>query len=303
MSVEPLREFLKFPEPRFLLLCLVKHTMDVCDSSSNSCFSSEGESDCDCAGVSFPRPEESPSLFSLKLTSFWQTKGDFSSPVGEHRPEEWFAYRALSALPEEIKSSELLAFAERVGEGIASCRCEGVRLKSADRRAVLVASAISKLRHNDVLRKLLCDVFRKAGVSVDTVVIGAIVASTVEHVWTLRGKQTYVSEGEVSAVPEERTVQVLSSVSESEKIKYHAGWTLKRVRDRLLVSRGKTYEVLREGGDRSHCTGDEVLCVLARLAKDCEMVTRHLLQPDSATCSFFHHLHVFAEKFFSEEVS
>ena len=124
MSVEPLREFLKFPEPRFLLLCLVKHTMDICDSSSNSCFSSEGELDCDCAGVSFPRPEESPSLFSLKLTSFWQTKGDFSSPVREHRPEEWFAYRALSALPEEIKSSELLAFAERVGEGIAICRCE-----------------------------------------------------------------------------------------------------------------------------------------------------------------------------------
>ena len=102
MSVEPLRVFLKFSEPRFLLLCLVKHTMDVCDSSSNSCFSSEGESDCDCAGVSFPRPEESPSLFSLKLTSFWQTKGDFSSPVREHLPKEWFAYRALSALPEVL---------------------------------------------------------------------------------------------------------------------------------------------------------------------------------------------------------
>ena len=58
------------PEPWLLLLRLIKHTMDVCDSSSNSCFSSEEESDCACAGVSFPRPEESPSLFSLMLTSF-----------------------------------------------------------------------------------------------------------------------------------------------------------------------------------------------------------------------------------------
>ena len=83
---------------------------------------------------------------------------------------------------------------------------------------------------------------------------------------------------------------------------YHDGWTLKRVRERVIIGRGM-YEALAEDISRLQCTREELLLLIGQLAFDYEEDGRHLLRPDSATSSFFENLHVFAETFFSEKVS
>ncbi len=276
-----------------------EHTHRGLPRTGGSGISSSGSSDDsadDMDSPEMPSAPDSSTITGRKLIAFWKEKGGHSSPLRLTIPVEFALFDQLSRL--SPTSHDLALFANAIGEGVAGCRCAGGRLKNAEKRAILAGRAVSDLRSSVALCDMLSKCLRQGQSTSVRHRVSAIVASSVHHLWTMQ--ETSIDE------PQMETDSFASHPCTSEeerKVAYHGGWTLKRVRERVIVGRS-AYEALAEDGSRLQCTGQDVLLLIARLATDYqEEEGRHLLRPYSATCAFFERLHTFAEAFFSEKVS
>ena len=94
------------------------------------------------------------------------------------------------------------------------------------------------------------------------------------------------------------------SADEQDKVSYHSGWAIKRVREKLIVSR-KSYSALDSEGKEQVCSRAELLALLEKLGKDVLDADkrRHYFQPSADVASLFQYLHGIAQGLLSDKVS
>ena len=230
-----------------------------------------------------------------KLIDLWKEKANSSSPLRKCRPFEHGLYSRLASL----SVPDVSPFATALGDGIAGCLSAGSRRKEDDAKTILFGKACAQLRSSEALRQRIASLVGGAdSSSAAQDAVAAICASTVDYM--LSHPRSSVVLTASSSVGADKT-STLSS-EEQAKVNYHGGWTLKRVRDRLLRSR-RPFEALDREGSLVLCNSGDVLGLLSLLGLDqLSSEGRYLLIPDSRTCKFFSVLHDFAESYFNEKV-
>ncbi len=233
-----------------------------------------------------------------RIQSFWEKMGADDSPVKVHHPFEHRCYRALSSAPKDLLGS----FAQHLEESLSKCLVSagGRPSSNADRRSVLLGHALSELRNNVSLRRLivsiLCLVAEDISCFEDDDCVGSIVASTANDQWCDRGRPPSPTAASVSFPA--------LSAEERDKVSYHCGWAIKRVRENIIVCRKPYCAFDREGSDQ-FCSREELLDILKKLGEDVFDADsrRHYFQPNPDVASFFEHLHGIAQGLLSDKVS
>ena len=219
------------------------------------------------------------------ILEFWRSMAEAESPLRNSHPLEHSLYKCLASI--SLKSAAFVSFSQAVESAMAGCMAVGGRRKP-ETRSILVGQSMVRLRSSANHRRLLLDVCTSCSAtscSSESPEICSILASTVDHVWS--GGKREGDDPETAPVP---VVFPAPSQEEEEKVAYHAGWTFKRVRDELLVSR-----LTFQAQGRSavvQCSASEVLDLLAALGQDClEHSGRYLFRVEKDVADFFHALH------------
>ena len=274
---------------------------DEHEAPSSSCASSDSKSEVSTFQAPFFRcPELSKFLLSSpqKVADFWPMMGSEKIPLRrENRAAEQRCYHCPGCLP--CDSQLLIDFCDSLEAGLSSCLSVGGRRK-AERRAVLVGQALCNLRSSLCLRRSVVQLLSVAAADVlcdeDDPFVSAIVVSTANRLWTDREDSSPDAECSAFSFP---------GLSQQELIKldYHAGWTLKRVRDKVVLRR-KPFTALDRSGRDVVCRPEELLQIIRRLGEDVACADgRYLMKPSSNVSKFFEYLHGLAQSLLGEEVS
>ena len=233
---------------------------------------------------------------SGKIVAFWKEMAREQSPLRLAHPPEHRLYGHLASATSSC--GEFVLFCRVVESGLAACLSVGGRRKP-DTRSVLVGQTLRRLRSSVEHRALLVDLAnvlcKAVQFSEGDAVISAVMASTVVHVWNDRGrKEDSVQASSVATFPQ-------LSVQEQEKVAYHVGWTFKRVRDHLLVSKQQLTAQGRSGP--VHCTSTDLLLLLGALGEDrLGQNGKYLVHVEQEVAEFFEYLHGLVQGLFADKV-
>ena len=176
-----------------------------------------------------------------KLLLFWGEMANPSSPLKESHPLEYQMYQDLSTKP----PSDLVRLGSAFDVGIADCLAAAGN-RRPDVGATLLGRSLARFRTNNVIKNILLGLLGldcRTASSGELRSVGAIVASTVDHLWIDR--PTNHASAVVETLPSSSFPA--PSTAETGKISYHAGWTLKRVRDKVCVRR-RAYSARSQDG-------------------------------------------------------
>ncbi len=121
--------------------------------------------------------------------------------------------------------------------------------------------------------------------------LGAVVASTVDYLWTDRPVNFIVADS--LFVPASFPAP---SSAESQKVSYHAGWTIKRARENVSLRR-RDYCSMGPGRKEVTCSPQQVLLLVEKLGQDKldGQTRRYLFCPYEDVAAFISVLHDYVQ--------
>ena len=263
----------------------------ACSSPSSSSTSSYVDDEVD------PQSHASGTAgFVENVLGFWKEMGKDLSPLRVAHPSEHRLYSLLGSLPSSC--DELLIFCNHLEKGLAACLSSGGRRKP-ETRSILLGQSLRRLRSNVSVRETLTDAANVASVlhySKNNGDISAVLASTVDHLWNDRGRRA------VSTLSSPGATFPPLSAQEEEKVAYHAGWTVKRVRDSLVATR-KSFGAQSSSGATVYCSASELLDLLGTLGQDrLGDDGRYLFHVMKDVADFFKYLHGVVQGLLADKV-
>lgn len=222
-----------------------------------------------------PSPEHSPShntaTFEDEVLIFICGERRVDSPLRRHHPDQFAVFEFLAEV--NPQAEEFILFCSALRAEIEGVCLAGRMQRDEEKSALTVGQALCRARRSSkLLSAWRCLVLSASSVSSDIAdsCLQACLASCVTHLWGCwKEIDDGGSDSDNESSMEDFTWESLSE-EQRDKIMYHGGWTLKRVRENVARASADDFGVRQSVSDPTvvNCSKEELMALSNLLGED-----------------------------------